>query len=357
MERIKIILQRSTMKQRLLAISALLTAMAVMIGFVTLNMRTVHVSDGAENRRILSMSTDAGAILRAAGLEVDEDDQVTAEWQFARGEVNVKRAFDVTVSVDGVTRVTSMVDGTVADALKKAGIKLGAEDQINVPVETELTKATALQVSRVTYKERREVTVIEYTTSEEETADLDSGERVVATVGENGERTKVYRDRLLNGKVVSTELVSDSVTKEPVNELILVGTYIEPEVLYNGGGGNGVPVNGPVSGGGSTGSFSYTRAISGSGTAYTNEGGVCGEYTASGMRAQRGVVAVDPNVIPYGTHLYIAVEGYEDYGYCVAGDTGGFVYNGTNTVADLFYDTMAECCSFGRRNITVYVLD
>jgi len=40
--------------------------------------------------------------------------------------------------------------------------------------------------------------------------------------------------------------------------------------------------------------------------------------TATGVPVTKGIVAVDPNVIPLGTRLYIP-----GYGFAVAGDTGG----------------------------------
>ena len=45
-----------------------------------------------------------------------------------------------------------------------------------------------------------------------------------------------------------------------------------------------------------------------------------GTRTALGLRAARGLVAVDPRIIPLGTHLWI-----EGYGPALAADTGGAV--------------------------------
>ncbi|MGN0172405.1 MAG: G5 domain-containing protein [Acutalibacteraceae bacterium] len=351
MERIKhtAVKIKTVLRHRMVAMSALLAAIALMIGYVTVNMRLVSISDGEQNHRIMSMSTDSGAILRALGLEVEEEDVVTAEWQFARGEINVERAFDISVSVDGVKRVISMTEGTVADALKKAGVRLSKDDITSMPLDTVLTESAELTVDRVTYAERQELAAIPYSSASYESADLNKGETRVQTAGVNGEVTKTYRDRLVNGKVVESVQINETVSKEPVNEVVIVGTYEEPI---------SAPADAVISGGGSTGSFTYSKVYTGSATAYTNENGLCGEYTASGMKAQRGVVAVDPNVIPYGTRLYItSVDGSFVYGYCVAGDTGGFVYNGTNTITDLFFDTLAECYAFGRRDVYVYVLD
>ena len=67
-----------------------------------------------------------------------------------------------------------------------------------------------------------------------------------------------------------------------------------------------------------------------------------------------GTVAVDPKVIPLGTALYIVTDdGEYIYGYCIAEDTGGAV---KGNIVDLFFNTLAECYAFGRRNCTVYVL-
>lgn len=59
-------------------------------------------------------------------------------------------------------------------------------------------------------------------------------------------------------------------------------------------------------------------------------------------------VAVDKNVIPLGTMLYIP-----NYGYAVAADTGGVI---KGMKIDLYMNSYEECYNFGRRNITVHVL-
>ena len=69
---------------------------------------------------------------------------------------------------------------------------------------------------------------------------------------------------------------------------------------------------------------------------------------ANGHRLQRGMVAVDPDVIPLGTQLYI-----EGYGYAVADDTGGAIVG--NRI-DLAMDSTSEAENFGRRDVVVYVL-
>jgi 3D (Asp-Asp-Asp) domain-containing protein len=85
-------------------------------------------------------------------------------------------------------------------------------------------------------------------------------------------------------------------------------------------------------------------------TAYTPFCAGCDGHgmTKIGVPAGRGIVAVDPRVIPLGSHLFIP-----GYGTAVAGDTGGSIQG--NRI-DLGFINEADAREFGRRNITVYVL-
>lgn len=83
-------------------------------------------------------------------------------------------------------------------------------------------------------------------------------------------------------------------------------------------------------------------------TAYTADCAGCDGMTALGRRAGYGIVAVDPRVIPIGTHLYIT-----GYGLAVAGDTGGDI---VGRRIDLGFDSQRDAMLFGRRAVTVYRL-
>jgi len=71
--------------------------------------------------------------------------------------------------------------------------------------------------------------------------------------------------------------------------------------------------------------------------------------TAIGLRARKGIVAVDPRVIPLGTKLYIP-----GYGEAMAADTGGWI---KGSRIDLCFETMVECHSWGRRRIKIYLVE
>ena len=69
--------------------------------------------------------------------------------------------------------------------------------------------------------------------------------------------------------------------------------------------------------------------------------------TAAGTRARRGVAAVDPQVIPLGSELYIP-----GYGSARAEDTGGAI---KGRRIDLFFPTREEALRWGVRKVRVLV--
>lgn len=82
------------------------------------------------------------------------------------------------------------------------------------------------------------------------------------------------------------------------------------------------------------------RTITVSATGYALPG-----HTSSGLPVGWGVIAVDPSVIPLGTHLSIP-----GYGEAVAADTGGAIVGAT---IDLWFPSVAQANAWGRRTVTV----
>ena len=84
-------------------------------------------------------------------------------------------------------------------------------------------------------------------------------------------------------------------------------------------------------------------------TAYTPYDGGGSGRTASGNIAGKGHAAVDPDVIPLGSLLYI-----EGYGYALADDIGGGI-NGQ--VVDVGVDTLEQAYGWGNRRVNVYIVE
>jgi 3D (Asp-Asp-Asp) domain-containing protein len=68
--------------------------------------------------------------------------------------------------------------------------------------------------------------------------------------------------------------------------------------------------------------------------------------TATGAPVSDAVVAVDPSVIPLGTHLYISGLGER-----TASDTGGAIRGNR---LDIWMGSYSACVQFGRQNVDVF---
>ena len=77
-----------------------------------------------------------------------------------------------------------------------------------------------------------------------------------------------------------------------------------------------------------------------------------GDMTATGVRAVEGrTIAVDPDVIPYGTTVYF--DGIDGFGGYVAEDCGGAI-DGKDI--DIYFDTHEEAEAWGVKEREVFVM-
>ena len=95
------------------------------------------------------------------------------------------------------------------------------------------------------------------------------------------------------------------------------------------------------------------RTITVTATAYTAFCAGCSGVTATGLNLRANpsqkVIAVDPNVIPLGSRVYV-----EGYGQAIAGDTGGAIKG--NRI-DIFIPNYAQATDFGVKTVKVTILD
>lgn len=92
----------------------------------------------------------------------------------------------------------------------------------------------------------------------------------------------------------------------------------------------------------------YKKVMRMQSTAYTPYDGGGSGRTASGNVAGKGHAAVDPNVIPMGSLLFI-----EGYGYALADDIGGGI-NGQ--IVDVGVDDLDQAYRWGNRRVNVYLV-
>lgn len=191
------------------------------------------------------------------------------------------------------------------------------------------------------FREIEETADINFNTVKRLNGSLGAGEVVTVREGQNGEKTVTYKVEYKDGEEVSRELIGETVTKAPVDKVVDYGD----SSVSGAAPSSKAPLD-------------YKYVLTCEATAYDlspeENGGYAGQ-SATGVPLDKGVIAVDPRVIPLGSRVYIeALDGSWSYGFAVAADTGGAIKG--NRV-DLCYRTRSECIQFGRRKCRVYVLN
>ncbi len=170
-------------------------------------------------------AADALASLQASG----RDAEITASRTSGRQALDLPLVANgpVTFVVDGEERTTE-IDGVadLATAMLAAEITVDANDQVTVATDSSGTPVVT--IVRVALEEDSRTESIDFDTVERGTDDLYEGESRVVSEGSEGERTYVYVSRVVDGEVVSSRLVSSKVTTKPQDRVVEHGTAERP---------------------------------------------------------------------------------------------------------------------------------
>ncbi|MBR1738522.1 MAG: G5 domain-containing protein [Firmicutes bacterium] len=297
--------------------------------------KNVRVNVDGESRFYKTAALTVGDLFDSEEIVIEDLDTVNYDMDTpieASMIIEVKRAMEVRVIIDGEKEQAFKTDqetiGKVLAQLKEttglnmllcdgqsSSQKISDGMTINVTVAPIMSEETEVTYETVPFQEITQ-----------ENPHLPYGTSNVITEGANGERKITTKITFADGLESDREVIEDIITQEPVDRVVEIGT------------GNVIETE--------NGTYLTVEKRSMKATAY--DGTTWSGPTASGALARVGIVAVDPNVIPLGTELYI-----EGYGYAIAGDTGGLIKGDR---IDLFYDTYDECVNFGVRYLDVYVL-
>ncbi len=324
---------REYIRHRAMPLAALVLTTSVTVPVLAAGVDTYELSDGVTTERVSLYQEDAETALARSSFG-DEDYAIVSVRTDGEDfySVTVKQKYDVTIAVDGTTVTCHTGDSQVSNILRQAGVSLGDEDLVEPSLDTKITEPTQIKVVRVTKKEKTETQAIPFTTETRATDELYTGDTRVAQQGVNGSKEITLEYTYHDGVQVSCTQTNEEVVTEPIAQIVETGTK-QPTVATSGGG-----------------AVAYSRVLTVEATAYSGGG-----LTASGTQARVGAIAVDPRVIPLGSRLYITSQDGSSwvYGYAVAEDTGGAIKG--NRI-DLYFNSEAQCSSFGRRSAKVYIL-
>ena len=323
---------------------------------------TYLINDGDKVLVHTTYATDPADILVEAGLPLGKEDTYITQTLQGVSEITVQRQQRITVLHGNQTLEMTSYGESVESLLNRAGLVLTWGDTLSASLDAATYNGMVITISRNVTSQETYKTVIPHETEYCYDASLPKGQQAVLTQGVDGQLLCSATVHYVNGVEISRVVNSQVVVRQPVNEVIAIGTLVEQSTPQPAPSDSSVPENlfagiMPVEGDGviTTASgevLTYTQKLDCVATAYSCDGkpGI----TYSGTPARVGAIAVDPNFIPLGTKMYIVTnDGEYIYGIATAEDIGGAV---KGNIVDLYFDTFAECYQFGRRPCTVYSL-
>ena len=256
----------------------------------------------------------------------------------------IRMARKITITVaDKQTKTIKSTKRYIYQVLSDSGVVLNSEDRVFPVPQTPLAEGMKIKVTKVKHRVYAEREVIPYRVIYRDDPTISEGDQVVAQEGQVGIIKKIRKIYYKNHEISSENIIKRELICEAVNKIVLVGTKVEPSYI---------PPSPPPMELASHGSIKSGSFITMEATAYEPSAKSCGPYasgyTATGLPARYGVVAVDPYVIPLGSHLYV-----EGYGYAIAADKGKAIIG--NRI-DLCFDTYEDAINYGRRTVKVYLL-
>jgi uncharacterized protein YabE (DUF348 family) len=272
----------------------------------------ITVDDGSVPYVIHTTAATIGEALHEAGMTLYLGDRVQpALGTLARSgqRVYISRSKSVVISADGHRFRTRTRGKTVGDALVDLGLYVVGSDRVMPPVGSRLSDHMEIAVTRVreTVLVEREVIPFESIMIPDDNLELDH--QRLAQKGQDGEFRRRFQLVEEDGVEVSRQMVDAWVAAEPVTRMTAFGRQLVSRPLDT--------ADGPIT---------YWRKIRMYATSYsparsgTPKSAPWYGRTRIGQTLRKGIVAVDPSVIPLRSRVYVP-----GYGVAIAGDTGGGV--------------------------------
>jgi len=301
--------------------------------------KPIKVAMGDERRTIWTTADTVKELIQQENLDVTEHDQIKPALDTVIESdlsLTIDKAFQITLNVGGEKQQVWTTSTTVADFLKNQNVKLNELDKVEPALTEEVAEKRDITVTRVEKVTDVVEEPIAFDVVTKKDNNIEKGSQKVLESGKEGKQEKHFEVILENGKEISRKLLKTETVQESEDRVVALGTKVVQQTSTV-----------------SRGNDSVAREFYVSSTAYTASCNGCSGTTATGINLRANpnakVIAVDPNVIPLGTKVYV-----EGYGYAVAGDTGSAI---KGNKIDVFFPSKSAAYRWGSKRVKIKILE
>lgn len=265
----------------------------------------IVVKDGGLPFTIRTTAQTVGEALRQAEVTIYLGDAVQPNLgaQVTPGlRVQIQRSKPILLRLDNRLLKTRSRAQTVGAALVEVGVGISGLDRVTPDLDTLIKDDLEITITRV--REEVEVTekIVPFETVFQPDANLTIDTQQEVTPGAAGITRQRYRVRYENGQEAGRVLEDTWIAQEPAQRIIAYGQLIQPQTFTAADGQQ----------------ITYWRKIRMMASSYSaatagvseDEAWYGRTYTGEPMR--KGVVAVDPRIIPLRSRVFVPGYGYGD---------------------------------------------
>lgn len=347
-------MKRFFSKSVFISLFAAVVILSVVIATNNMKKHITIVIDGKE-QVVETLKDTVDEVLEENGIVVakkDKFDRVGEDLLEKEDKIEIIRAIPVELTADGAVQSFMTPEKTVKDFFEVENITVQDVDKLSVEMEDPITRDMEISIVRVTSELVEEIQPIEFAVQEKRDQNILKGKTEVKQEGSLGQR-KITKERTYeDGELVSEVEVGNEVVVQATDKIVAIGTKVPVVVKVPASTLTKKPSKASIyasRGGAVPSELSYSKSMRVEATAYSGH-----NITATGTKPVRvpggwSSIAVDRRVIPLGTRVYV-----ENYGYAIAEDVGGAIKG--NRI-DVFMNSKSDSRSWGRRNVTIYILD
>lgn len=303
----------------------------LIVGYVTPETVTVIVDTSLEEKKTVYETTENRVLgfIEAHEIDyVDGEDKLDVDFDERIKDgmtIRVTKAIDIEVKADGKIQKFHTLPLTANEAIAMAEVTVGRDDIVEPKGTTMLKTGDRVVVKRVTFQKVSKKVTVPYEVVYKADASIRIGDMKLTQEGRDGRLKKTYRVKYIDGKEAGRKLVKTKVLKKVKDKTYSYGTDIHFGDAPD----------------------SYIKKVSGvRAVSYHFDGNPPGAY---GLPCTYGTAAVDPDVFPLGSLLYI-----EGYGYAIANDVGTSI---KGKVVDVYMERYAQCLMWGAHSVNVYLVE
>ena len=259
----------------------------------------------------LSSGLTVSQALADLGIKIGPYDLITPSPETALTSglhVYLRYANQVNLSAGSQHQTVYTHAATVGDLLAEIGVELEPLDRVSPGPAQAIRYGMSVDITIVRESIEYVDELLPFTTIYWDDPDLLQGNEMLIQAGSAGYLRREYRVLYENGREISRQFVAET-TDSPVYQIIAQGSNVPA-----------TPAPATPTIATAEGDLECSRTMNVYATWYTAASAGGSGTTATGTDVYKGIVAVDPSVIPLGTWMYIP-----GYGYGLAADTGGAI--------------------------------